>query len=34
VEIGADFEGILAFEFEESGDVFKNADDFVFVHRV
>ena len=34
VEVGADFERILALEFEESGDVFEDSDDFVFVHRV
>ena len=34
MEIGAGLEGILAFEFEKTGDVFEDGDDFVPAHRV
>ena len=32
VGVGADFEGILAFQLEQAGDVFEDIGDFVFVH--
>ena len=32
VGVGADFEGILAFQLQQAGDVFEDIGDFVFVH--
>ena len=32
VGIGADFEGILALEFQQAGDVFEDTGNFVFIH--
>ncbi len=34
VEIGADFEGIFALEFQKAGDVFEDGEDVVLAHRV